>query len=118
MNSYLVLAMVCYTIALTIYDVLNWTGSMVTMNGIFDVVKYCIYIIPPQFIGTVFLIYGLNTSYSIMGNIWELVLITTTINVGVKLTVAYVLSQSIPAKGEVLGLVLLIVSIFVSKLWK
>jgi len=118
MNLKEIIPLVYFGLAIFIFEIMNWYGIKYVQETWIQIAKYAIWTLPFQFIAYVLLIRGLTLGYQSFGDIWSLIVTTTTIAWFIKLVTAYGFFQKLPTKGKVVALVLLVSANVIDKLWK
>jgi len=118
MNLKTTLPLIYFAFAILIFEMMNWYGTKYVQATWAQIGKYALLTLPFQFIAYVSLVWGLNLGFKEFGDIWQFIFTTTTITWAIKLCTAYGFFRTVPAKGKIVGLVLLIIANFIGKLWK
>jgi len=100
------------------FEFLNLKGIGV-MGDSRSIAAYAIKTLPIQLIAYFIFVSGLNLGFKTFSNdIWFLMLVQIITSYLVKIFMRLVMFGQYPAKGTLLGLVLVIMATFVSKFWK
>jgi len=117
MNLREIFPLIYFAFAILIFEILNWYGTKYVQATWVAISKYALMTIPFQLIGYIALVWGLNLGYKQFGDIWQLILTTTTITWIIKLFTAYGFFHKLPTRGKIVGLILLILANFIGKFW-
>ena len=113
-----IIPLIYFGIAIFIFEVMNWYGTKYVQDTWVQIGKYALYTLPFQMIGYICLVKGLNLGYATFQDIWNLIIITSTITWSIKLCTAYGFFHKLPTLGNGIALMLLVLSNVINKLVK
>lgn len=105
--------------SMTVFNVLNYWQLYHVKAEPIPLALYAVWTAPIQIAAYFFLVLGIAWAYKSVGqDVWQAVFILALSSSVSKILPVYVISGKIPVKGDLLGLVLLVLAVISGYVWK